>query len=303
MTAPHQVTAGIGDAREAHMLLSAAVEADGVEPFGEAFVRGLDDDGGANRHFHSRVSGELAGVAATDGAAAELAVAPGHRRAGIGAALLARVLEAAPDAGVWAHGDLPAARALAASAGLEVGRELLQMSITGGALRAAAAGGVASGAPDGLRLETFPEARARMGEGAVDDAWLAVNNEAFNWHPEQGGWSADDLGRARDTAWFDPAGVLFAVDDSVADHGGIVGFHWTKRHGADVGEVYVIGLAAAARGRGAGGWLTRAGLAHLVEGGVGEVILYVEGDNAPAVATYVRTGFTVSRRDVMYRRS
>ena len=64
--------------------------------------------------------------------------------------------------------------------------------------------------------------------------------------------------------------------------------------------MYVIGLADAARGRGIGGWLTRAGMRHLRDRGDDRVILYVEGDNEPAVRTYERTGFEVARRDVMY---
>lgn len=136
-----------------------------------------------------------------------------------------------------------------------------------------------------------------MGADAVDRAWLAVNNEAFDWHPEQGGWDLAQLERARDVDWFDPEGVFFAVDDETGE---ILGFHWTKWHGDATGEVYVIGLAGAARGRGIGGWLTRVGMAHLRDRGARRVLLYVEGDNGPAVRTYEKTGFDVTRTDVMY---
>lgn len=262
------------DARE---IIDAAAAADGVAPVGEAQLRRLD----------AAVVLDGAGVAVTDaaGGIAELAVHPAHRRRGIGARLLAAVAPAK----VWAHGDLPAARALAAAAGLAPTRTLLQMTL-------ADPPADPGPAPAGLRIEDLPAARARLGATAVDAAWLAVNNEAFDWHPEQGGWDAAQLRRARDTDWFDPAGVLFAV----AGDGAIVGFHWTKVHPDGVGEVYVIGLADAARGRGAGGWLTRAGLAHLAGRGCRRVILYVEGDNDAAVAVYRRLGFTVSRRDVLY---
>lgn len=90
---------------------------------------------------------------------------------------------------------------------------------------------------------------------------------------EQGGWEQDQLDRARQADWFDPAGVFFAADvlgentDQTAND--IVGFHWTKWHwrgyrcGHSVGEVYIISLLKRAQGRGLGGWLTDVGLAHL----------------------------------------
>ncbi|WP_448852861.1 mycothiol synthase [Corynebacterium sp. 335C] len=304
----HDVLDGLGDggAAAARRLLDAAAAADGVEPFGEAFLRGLDDDGAGHRHLRVEAGGELAGIAASDGESAELAVHPDHRRTGIGRALLDVLGRADSGDGdgsgegeapaVWAHGDLPAARALSESAGWTVVRELLQMSVGGDDLAEAAR---RRPAPEGIRLETLPELEERIGADAAAEAWLTVNNEAFDWHPEQGGWTPEQLRRARDVDWFDPAGVLFAVD---AADGDVVGFHWTKRHPDGVGEVYVIGLADRARGRGAGSWLTREGIAHLAEGGAREVILYVEGDNEPAVGTYRRTGFGVSRRDVMRRR-
>ncbi|MBU2111746.1 MAG: GNAT family N-acetyltransferase, partial [Actinobacteria bacterium] len=87
--------------------------------------------------------------------------------------------------------------------------------------------------------------------------------------------------------------------------GTMLGFHWTKIHDRDHGEVYVVGVSPASQGRGLGRLLTLAGLHHLHDRGVREVILYVESDNAPAIRIYRdKLGFTHQQRDthVMYRR-
>ncbi|MFC6345157.1 GNAT family N-acetyltransferase, partial [Nocardioides hankookensis] len=100
--------------------------------------------------------------------------------------------------------------------------------------------------------------------------------------------------------WFDPAGLLLAVEGDR-----LLGFHWTKQHSPDLGEVYVVGIDPTAQGRGLGKLLTLAGLHHLAGLGVAEVLLYVESDNAPAIAVYSGLGFTHADADthVMYRRS
>ena len=55
--------------------------------------------------------------------------------------------------------------------------------------------------------------------------------------------------------------------------------------------------------RGLGRLLTLTGLHHLAGLGLGEVLLYVESDNTPAIATYSGLGFTHAGADthVMYR--
>ncbi|WP_410170857.1 mycothiol synthase [Corynebacterium pygosceleis] len=295
-------------ARKIRDLAAAAADHDGVEPFSEQFLLGLDD-GGARGHRHVIAltdSGELIGAAASDGATAELFVAPERRRRGVGTALFRELAGRHGTDTVWAHGDLPAAVSFCRSQGLTPVRELLVMAVTGADLATAAE------VPEhtGTRILDLTESRRRYGADTVDAEWLRVNNEAFDWHPEQGGWDRDALTRGRDTDWFDPGGVLLLWScgegrEDGAGHPELAGFHWTKWHGDDgsgtaVGEVYVVGLADDSRGRGLGGPLIAAGLRHLHRRGADEVILYVEADNTAAVTAYERLGFGVKERHVAY---
>ena len=59
----------------------------------------------------------------------------------------------------------------------------------------------------------------------------------------------------------------------------LLGFHWTKRHSATLGEVYVVGIDPDAQGRGLGQTLVDRGLRHLARRGLDDVLLYVEADN------------------------
>jgi mycothiol synthase len=152
--------------------------------------------------------------------------------------------------------------------------------------------------PDGVVIRPL-----RVGQD--EDAVVAVNNRAFSWHPEQSGWTRTDVAEIEAESWFDAAGVLLAWDTATGD---LLGFHFTKVHdaaaGADepLGEVYVVGVDPGAQGRGLGRALTLAGLHHLEGRGLRVTILYVEGDNAPAIATYRHLGFERDAVDVSYQR-
>ncbi|PPK92062.1 mycothiol synthase [Kineococcus xinjiangensis] len=220
-------------------------------------------------------------------ASGELVVSPRHRRGGAGRALLGAARAAAGGPlRLWAHGDLPPARALAAAAGLRRVRELSRMA------RPLGAGAQLPPAepPAGTALRTFRP-------GADDAAWLALNAAAFAHHPEQGRWSTADLLARQREPWFDPAGFFLAEAD-----GALVGFHWTKvEPGSRTGEVYVLGVAPGRAGRGLGRVLAVAGLRHLAARGCAEVDLYVDGDNAAAVRLYSGLGFARAALDVQYR--
>lgn len=264
---------------------AAAASTDGVDPLSEAFVLALPRQGD---HLVALAEERVVGYAATaqDGSL-EGFVTPDQRAKGVGSALLTTALERRPDTRAWAHGDLPAARALAGSLGLRAVRELLVLS------RAVAAGDEVDPAlPDGFTHRPFRP-------GADESRLLAVNAAAFVHHPEQGALDAAGLAERMGQPWFDPEGVILLGDD---DPTRLAGFHWTKIEppGARVGEVYVVGVHPDLHGRGLAGPLTGLGLAHLARRGVDEVELYVEADNAPALATYRRAGFERKAVHVMY---
>ena len=234
-------------------------------------------------------SGRLIGVAAQHaGDPAEVLVHPSVRRQGLGRRLVAGALERA--GGVWAHGDLPAARGLAAGEGLSRTRELLRMAAPLDADRDRPRW------PAGVRVRTF-----RVGQD--EEAFLAVNARAFSWHPEQGRLDLAGLQVEIAQPWFDPAGFFLAVTDDDR----LLGFHWTKVHPADaalgrVGEVFVLGVDPRSEIRGLGRPLTLAGLDYLAAQRLPTVILYVEGDNTRALRLYRDLGFAVVATDVVYSR-
>lgn len=268
-------------------VVAAAAGADGLAPVGEQVLRGLAGEH-SDHLLVNDADGRLVGYLNLDPAGtAELAVHPRARRRGIGAALIrAAIVRGGPATRFWAHGTLPAARALADSCDLRPVRELLQM-------RRSLSGVPAVVAPQGISIRTY---------GGPDDTAevLRVNNAAFSWHPEQGGWVDSDIGRRVSEPWFDPEGLFLAVDEETGE---LLGFHWTKIHDDRLGEVYVLGVDPSAQGRGLGRVLTLRGLAHLA-GELGHpdaaVMLYVESDNAAAIRTYEGLGFAVSSVDTAY---
>jgi mycothiol synthase len=140
--------------------------------------------------------------------------------------------------------------------------------------------------------------------GEDDDAWLRVNNRAFQNHPDQGSWAAATLQRRIGEPWFEPAGFLLAFDQSR----NLAGFCWTKVHEADpaigeerLGEIYVIGVDPDHQGTGLGRALTVGGLEHLArERDCRTGMLYVDGANPAALGLYRALGFEVHRTDRAY---
>ena len=281
-------------------LLRAATTEDGVRPLSEeAELRLQHRSPGGSDLVVETDDGSPAGYARLDDGVAELVVHPAHRRRGHGTALLHRLLDLAPDRplDIWAHGDLPGSAELLAPHGFTRARVLLQ-------LRRDLAGvdpDPRPALPDGIGIRPFRP-------GRDEEAWLRVNARAFDWHPEQGRMTRADLELRKAEPWFDPEGFLMAWRGDPDAGGELLGSHWTKVHAPGdagdeaVGEIYVLGIDPAAQGLGLGRALTDLGLAHLRARGLGEVLLYVEEDNATAVRLYEGRGFRRFAVDVSWRR-
>jgi len=258
-------------------VVAAATAADGLPPLDEAALLELRHHGLSR----ARLYAEPGGFALVRHSEVDLVVAPDARGHGLGT----RLLTAAGDevSRGWSHGDHPAAAALAARFGFIRARELWVMR------RPLADLPPLGGSDVTLRSWTPDDA----------DALLAVNAAAFADHPEQGAMDAANLAERMGEPWFRAEDLLLALDGDR-----LLGFHWTKRHDATTGEVYVVAVAPEAAGRGLGKHLTLAGLHHLADAGLTEVLLYVDADNPRAVRLYEGLGFTHAPTDthVQYAR-
>jgi mycothiol synthase len=327
------------DVADVSLLVEQVTETDGIRPLSEHVMLHLRYGGDVDvRHVLGRVGSSLVAYGHMDvtdkvaGPSAELAVAPPYRRQGVGHALVEHLLEESTDGRLrlWAHGEQSGAAPLASSLGFHRSRTLFQMRRS---LYAALPDPVW---PEGVRLRSFLP-------GLDDEEWVALNAAAFVDLPDQGGWTLHDLHVRMREPWFDPEGFLIA-EEAGPDGDRMVGFHWTKVHGADahqhgqvhehagaqaagpddgtpgerhdpahhehdhhahepIGEVYVVGIDPAHRGRGLGRALTLAGLQHLRARGLPDAMLYVDAENTSAISLYTSLGFTRWDVDVEFSSS
>lgn len=213
----------------------------------------------------------------------EFVVDPEWRGVGFGRATLEQVLSGGRSGLLaWSHGDHPAARALAASHGFAPVRTLLHLELS----------------PLTAPAVTVPEGYTLSDGRGLDPAeWVALNARVFAAHPEQGRLTEDDLAARRAEPWFDEGDFLLLRDSE----GRLVGYDWLKiEPGATAGEIYVLGIAPEAAGRGLGRALLGAGLARMTERGCTAADLYVEAENRSAVALYRSLGFSDASIDVQY---
>lgn len=214
----------------------------------------------------------------------EYVVDPHHRgtEPSIDETLLRAALDAIAEEGgghlhLWVPKPTEDHYRLAAAVGLRPGRELNQ-------LRRA------------LPIDSASTLEVRPFEPGRDEvAWLEVNNRAFRWHPEQGGWDLDTLRARQREPWFDPSGFLLHEEGTK-----LVGFCWTKVHADDeppVGEIYVLAVDPSAQQSGLGRALTVAGLDWLSRQGLTVAMLYVDAHNDPAMRLYQSLGFSLDHVD------
>jgi mycothiol synthase len=148
--------------------------------------------------------------------------------------------------------------------------------------------------PAGIEVRTFQP-------GRDEDAWLTVNNRAFQNHAEQGGWIRETLVRREQDAWFDPSLFFLGFDAE-----GLAGFNWLKihdAHGRDpkLGEIFVIGVDPRTQGTGLGRALAIIGLDAVHARGIDTGSLFTAAENNEGVLHLYRAlGFTVHRTDRAY---
>jgi mycothiol synthase len=263
---------------------AAARQADGADPFNEQTR--LDLAEGRRTPYLLRDGGRIVGAAVLGGGELDLSVLPAERGRGVGAAAVSVLLAGTPGrVAAWAHGDHPAAGRLAERFGFARVRTLLKLGMP------------LNAEPDPVAVPAGFELTA-LRPGLDDEEWVDLNARIFAAHPEQGALTVDDLRARQAEPWFDAGDVLLLRDGS----GRLVGYDWVKVEAGAPGEIYVLGVAPEAAGAGLGRALLAAGLWRLRDRGCTEAELYVEGDNAAALALYRSAGFTDRSVDVHYRR-
>jgi len=284
-------------------LIKAATDLDGVPPIAEHVLLHLRHGGDkADSHLVIEKDEQVIAYAHLDktdlvaGPSVEAVVHPKYRGQGFGTQLLNEAITICGDkTRIWSHGDLPQAQSIATSLKLERLWANMQMS---------------------KKLSVIEKITSKylirsFLPGIDDQAFLELNNKVFTDHPDQGGWSKSDLVVRVSEEWFDEKG-FFVCEDK----GELIGFCWTKIHGAHthshegseadhgheaIGEIYVLAVDPAYKGQGIGKDLTTTGLNYLKYQGLSSVMLYVGVENKAALNLYTALGFSDFGSDVMYR--
>ncbi len=204
--------------------------------------------------------------------------------------LLSRALELVAENGGghvhwWVPQPTPFQDMLAMELGMSVGRDLFQLRIA-----------LPTSENFQQMVKDFQTRPFQINQD--EQSWLEVNNSAFSWHPEQGGWTREILERRQLEPWFDLSGFLVHEID-----GKMAGFCWTKVHEAThppMGEIYVIAVHPNFQSRGLGKQLVVAGLNYLSRKGLTVGMLYVDSENHAARHLYEQLGFHFDHNDRAY---
>ena len=238
------------------------------------------------------------------------------RRQGVGHGLVAAPARREPRRAAAAVGARRAARRRAAGRLARLRAASATLWQMRRSLYAAAAGPGRAARP-ASRLRSFlPGARRRRVGGAQRARRSSTS-------PTRAAGRCDDLHAADAEPWFDPAGLPRRRGGRAPGGERMVGFHWTKVHGADARPARATTTAASgprrthepthdhdghgastatatsrsarctssastrrSSGRGLGRALTLAGLQHLRSRGLPDAMLYVDADNTSAIALY-----------------
>ena len=182
---------------------------------------------------------------------------------------------------LWIRDVDEIADATARSIGFEAYRDLWQLRCT------------LPNKPSGLLTRSF----------TIDDLedFIAVNNRAFSWHPEQGGLTTRSVRRD------DGRGLVRSrrLPTYFTTRAELVGFCWTKIH-ADhdppLGEIYVIAIDPSRHGRRLGKPMTLAGLEWLSgQGSAARDALCRIRQRSPPMPPTSAIGFTRHHTDRAYR--
>ena len=125
------------------------------------------------------------------------------------------------------------------------------------------------------------------------DAWVAFMLATFEGHPTRMTWTPSVVAHVNAAADFDPSGILIVapVDEPTKRIAFARVESFTDERGEMTGDVGLIGVLPAWRGRGLGRELLRWGVADLRRRGAGLVELSVEADNERATQLYRSHGF------------
>jgi mycothiol synthase len=284
-------------------LIKSATDFDGVPPIAEHVLLHLRHGGDkSDSHLVIEKDGQVIAYAHLDktdlvaGPSVEAVVHPMYRNQGYGTAILKEAIKICGyKTRIWSHGDLLQAQSNAATLKLERLWANLQMSKK----------------LLGIEEVTSKYVIRSFLPGIDDEAFLELNNRVFADHPDQGGWNIDDLRIRINEEWFDEEG-FFVCEDK----GKLIGFCWTKIHGAHthshavnetdhgheaIGEIYVLAVDPVYKGHGIGKDLTVTGLNYLKYQGLSSAMLYVGVENKAALNLYKYLGFSEFGRDVMYK--